>query len=459
MSRKDAIHRMMRRDFLKWAGAAAGAAAAGPLLGGDAQSGQAPSPKKPDKLVLVVFEEPSNAFLLKAADKFEKDYGIKVERVQVPDKEYFEKCVAMFTAKDQIDCLFVRDEYLANWVAATFIEPMTGSEGIDKYKDLLTPAAWQHANYKGQFWGVPYYAGVFTIWYYEGNFKKSGLTKLPGTWDEMVEHCLKAKKDGVCKYPILNPLRLGPMHQPWNFFQLVWAQGGTIFDKDGNHTLGPGSQARKTLEWWRKTFLEWQIADPKGIGMGYYPAYKALWTGEYLYHFFAMDYTLSMVNNPADNKLPAKIRNFKMPGNRKVLGWVRLYGQGYTGVSKEWSWKLMQYLGGKDKDGDLYGPRLLVADAAKEGMGLLQPYPSLMKEDAVRKLWGQYCDWDLIMDAYANSSHVSRCVGAFYEPWYYEWQDYFQVQVEQCLQGKLTPDRAMDNAIAKIDALKKQKRS
>lgn len=451
------INRMTRRQFLKVAGAAAGVAATGSFISACAPAGT-PTPAaaaKPDKLVFVCFEEPSNTFIFKAIDKFTEDYGVEVERISVPDKEYFEKCVAMFTAKDQIDCLFVRDEYLSNWVSAGFIEPMTGSEGIDQYKDLLAPVAWQHANYKNEFWGLPYYGGVFTSWYYDANFEKAGLDTLPETWDELVEHALKAKKDGVCEYPVLNAIRLGPMHLPWVFYQLVWCQGGTIFDKDGNHTLGPGSQARKSLEWWRKTYLEWEIADPKGIGMGYYPGYKALWTGEYLYHFFAMDYTLSMVNNPADNPLPGKIRNFTIPGNHKSIGWVRLYGRGYTGVSKEWSWKLMQYVGGMDKDGDLYGPRLLILDAAKEGMGLLQPYPSLMEEQGVAEVWKQYADWDLIIEAYKNSSHVSACVGAFYEPWYYEWQDYFQVQVEQCLTGEISSDEAMDNAIAKIDELKK----
>ena len=116
--------------------------------------------------------------------------------------------------------------------------------------------------------GLPYFSAVWVWNYYADMLEKLKIDKPFTTYDEFIEHCVKAKKDGVSRYPVLWVAGVGLEQLPGTWYQMTWNSGGTFFDKQGNHQLGAGSIARETLKWWANTFEKGlDIADP-GIAQG-----------------------------------------------------------------------------------------------------------------------------------------------------------------------------------------------
>ena len=102
--------------------------------------------------------------------------------------------------------------------------------------------------------------------YYADMMEKLKIDKPFTTYEEFIEHCVKAKKDGVSRYPVLWVAGVGLEQLPGTWYQMTWNRGGTFFDKQNNHMLGAGSIARETLKWWARPFEKGlDIADP-GIG-------------------------------------------------------------------------------------------------------------------------------------------------------------------------------------------------
>ena len=68
--------------------------------------------------------------------------------------------------------------------------------------------------------------------------EKLKIDKPFATYEEFIEHCVKAKKDGVSRYPVLWVAGVGLEQLPGTWYQMTWNRGGTFFDKQGNHMLG-----------------------------------------------------------------------------------------------------------------------------------------------------------------------------------------------------------------------------
>ena len=123
------------------------------------------------------------------------------------------------------------------------------------YVNDFTPFTKQVASIRRQDHGTAVFLGDLglellrpTCW------RKRSSTSRSATYDELIEHCVKAKKDKVAEYPILWVAGVGLEQLPGTWYQMTWNRGGMFFDKQGNHQLGAGSIARETLKWWAKTF-------------------------------------------------------------------------------------------------------------------------------------------------------------------------------------------------------------
>src|SRR5438132_459830 len=105
------------------------------------------------------------------------------------------------------------------------------------------------------------------VWNYNAELlEKAKIDKPFASYEEFIEHCVKAKKDGVARYPIMWVAGVGLEQLPGTWYQMTWNKGGMFFDKQGNHMLGAGSVARETLKWWANTFEKGlDIADPESL--------------------------------------------------------------------------------------------------------------------------------------------------------------------------------------------------
>ena len=70
--------------------------------------------------------------------------------------------------------------------------------------------------------GLPYFAAVWVWNYYADMLEKLKIDKPFSTYDEFIEHCVKAKKDGVSRYPILWVAGVGLEQLPGTWYQMTW---------------------------------------------------------------------------------------------------------------------------------------------------------------------------------------------------------------------------------------------
>ena len=226
-------------------------------------------------------------------------------------------------------------------------------------------------------------------------------------------------------------------------------RGGAFFDKAGNHQLGAGSIARETLKWWVQTFTE-GLADPESLKQQFVGSAKAFAAGTNLYRGPNHHYTLQVANDPAQSPNPGKIKVMDSPGDGRTIGTAHVYFVTTANRNKEWAWKLLQYLGGKTKDGQ-YHQATNLATSAMLGSG----YNSVMNSEAVTKGWAPFGDVPKILEIWKKTTFVGEVCNSMYQPWHFPWSDRLNIEVQKALTGQITADVCCDNLIAAIAQVKR----
>lgn len=441
---------------------AASSAAATPITSGSASTttsgsaiasvtgpwADAPKAAKPDHLNYIVWQY-GNIYD-KITPRFQQDWGVNVTPDIEPNVEpMVAKLTSSFAAGDQIDATVSPFQYLGSFIQQGIVEPIDGLPGIDQYINDFTPFTKIIAQQQGKTWGLPYFATIWMNIYNEEKLQKAGFTAPFKSWDELTDQAQKAKRDGVVKYPILWIAGAGFEQLPGTWFVLTYNRGGVIFDKDLKPQLGAGSVARETLAWWQKTFKD-GLADPQSLELRFIPAAKAFNTGDYIYLLPLHHYYISLINDPGQSPIAGKAKHALMPGSGKTIGYTQLYLLSKATKNKEWAWKLLQYLGGRTKDG-----RYTQADSLATDAMLASGYQSVMESDAIKKGWTKWGDPNVILKQWETAANWSEVVPAVTEPWYSKWSDAINVELTNCLSGKSTPDEACDNMIKAVDTVKK----
>jgi len=448
LSRRLAIPTMRtRRGFLQSASAALAAGAG--VLGRPLPSFAQP---KPSKLVYgnIGPAAADDAVFQEGVDLFTKASGIPVDVQLGGDAELFQKILAWVAANQPIDAVFVRENFLAVFIKDGILQPVDGLPGLEELKPQITPLFLQSMEHGGKTWGLPYYAEVETCWLFEDKVKKAGITQAPKSWDELTDVCLKAKRDGVANYPMVWAAGQGDHHLPWQWFTQVHSRGGKIFDDKMKPFLGDGSVAREALSWWRKTFIEWKITDPRSVELRYIPAMKAFSTGEYLFALVLFQTWLQGAQDPANSAVAGRVRLFQMPGNGKSMAYARLHGMTASTVSRDWTWTLMNYLGGKTPSGEF-----VVPTSWSVKRGYVPAYKPLWSDPALKTQWAKWVDFDALKTQIENAAHSSVVVPATYEAWYPQWLDFVNVSLQNCITGKITAEQACDEMAGRAEQLAK----
>lgn len=445
-----------RRNFMK---SAAGAAALGALPGwardamAQAAGPWATAPKsKVDKLNFVVWTY--GDIYSKIAAQFEKDWGVKVESTISSFNDHPTKLVTMFAAGEKIDVSQSSPFSFPAFIKQGLVEPLDGLPGAAEYAKDFTPFTKQVAVVGGKTMGLPYFSAVWVWNYYEDMLEKLKISKPFESYDEFIEHCVKAKKDGVSRYPVLWVAGVGLEQLPGTWYSMTWNRGGTFFDKQGNHQLGAGSVARETLKWWVNTFEKGlDISDPESLKVQFTTSAKAFGAGKNLYRGPNHHYGLNVCNDPAQSPIAGKVKVHGFPGDGKTIGVTHVYFLNSAHRDKEWAWKLLQYLGGRTKDGNFTQAENLAKDAML-GSG----YNTVMNSEAVTKGWSPWGDTKKILDIWQKASYIGEPVPSVYEPWHFPWTDQLNIEVQKALTGQITADQCCDNLIRGIDTAKRAAR-
>ena len=437
---------MARRQFLK---AAAAAGVATSAIPGVAFAEDAPWTLRPesdvDSVNFVVWQ--FGKIYENISAQFEADWGVTVDQIIEPNVEpQSAKLITMYASGEDIDVFNSPIQYIGNYIDQGIAAPLNDMPGIDQYVDDFTPIAKEIGVRDGQVWGLPYLSIAWAYIYNDELLTKAGFEGQPFTTnEELVEQCLKAKQDGVSNYPLLWVAGTGFETLPGTWFSQVCNRGGTIFDKDGNPTLGEGSIARETLRFFQETFTKHEIADPDSLNLKYLPAVKVFNTGNHLYMGTMHNYWINLVNDPEQSPIAGKGRIHGHPGDGRTFAVTWYYMMSEATRNKDWAWKMVQYLGGKTKDGEYTQAKAL----AKSAM-LAPGYTSVLNSPEIREVWSQRVDVDRMLQIFDDSVNIEEVVPSIFEPWYPTWIDMLNVELTSCLRGEISADVACDNIAAAV---------
>ena len=410
---------------------------------------QAPKGKV-DKVNFVVWTY--GDIYTRISKQFEADWGTKVESTISSFNDHPTKLATMFAAGEKIDVSQSSPFSFPNFVDQGLAEPIDGLPGAADYIKDFTGFTKQVTQFGGKTMGLPYFSAIWVWNYYTELLEKAKIDKPFATYDELIEHCVKAKKDGIARYPILWVAGVGLEQLPGTWYSITCNRGGTFFDKQGNHMLGPGSIAREVLKWWANTYEKGlDIADPESLKVQFTSSAKAFGAGKNLYRGPNHHYGLNIVNDPAQSPIAGKVKVHGWPGDGKTIGVTHVYFLSSANRDKEWAWKLLQYLGGRTKDGE-YTQAVGLARDAMLGSG----YQSVMQSDAIKKGWAPWGDVDAILGMWDKASYIGEICSSVYKPWHFPWSDQINIEVQKCLTGQITADACCDNLIKGIDEAKKK---
>src|SRR5207249_3440156 len=307
------------------------------------------------------------------------------------------KLTAMYAAGDTVDVSQSPMQYLANYIEQGIALPIDGLPGVEQYVRDFTPFTRAIAQRDGKTWGLPYFSTVWTFMYNDELLTRAGFKDKPfRSYPELVDQARKAKRDGVARYPILWIGGQGFEQLPGTWFSLTCNAGRHVY-------LGT------------------------------------------LHHYY-----VSLINDAAQSPIAGKGRVLGHPGDGKTIGYTMLYILTGNTKDREWAWKLLQYLGGRTKNGEYTQANRLATDAML-GSG----YQSVMDSELLRKGWSKWGDVPTILSAWKGATNFAEVVPTVSQPWYPRWSDMMNVELTACLQGKVTADQACDNMVAAVAKAKR----
>lgn len=442
-----------RRRLLKTTGGLAGLASLGMLPRMTLAGPPGPWAERPksdtDSVSFVGWQY--GEIYAKISEQFEADWGVKFNQNLSGFNEYFQKFNTTFAGGGQVDVGMGFAAELRTWAEQGIVEPLDGLPGIEEYVKDFTAAQKQISSFDGSTWALPYFSTVWVWNYYEDLLEKAGIDKPFSEYDELIEHCVKAKKDGIAQYPILWVAGVGPEQLPGTWYSLTWNRGGSFFDKQGNHQLGDGSVARETLKWWTDTFTKLDIADPESLKVQFTSSAKAFMAGHNLYRGPNHHYGLNLINDPSQSPIAGKVKVHTFPGDGRTIANGGIYFMSTAFGDKEWAWKLLQYLGGRTKDGE-YTQAYRLAKDAMLGSG----YQSVMDSAELSSTWSKWGDVPTILGAWDKATFLGEVVSSMVKPWHTPWNDIINIELQKSLTGQKSPDEACDAIIAGIDKAKRE---
>ncbi|PTE10890.1 ABC transporter substrate-binding protein [Mesorhizobium helmanticense] len=358
--------------------------------------------------------------------------------------DYHPVAETKLTGGQHIDMLYSEENYIARWHAANWIRDIESLPGVADIKAGMFPVSVESLSLPngGPLCGLPYYAGYNTFLYNEEHLAKAGV-QAPETWDAVLDVCRKLKKDGISEAPFHAMWQQQWPDMSWYMFAAWYSEGAKVFDADGNFVDEPA--LRKILEinqtFYKEKLVVEDIMTLPGEGV---PSYAS---GRHTF-MVVHDYNHKVANDPAVSKIAGKVRNAIMPGaTRSTMAWTAAYLMGSQPVDEERVWNLLQFFGGKAKDGQYH---VIKRWALEFGLG--SGYKEVMQDPEIVASFSKWRDLDI--SAKQLGMATSRAIGKAI--WFPEWDMFMMQQVQEYIRSGSSTDQLVASLAAKASELKAQ---
>jgi multiple sugar transport system substrate-binding protein len=333
------------------------------------------------------------------------------------------------------DIVVVDTVWTAEFAAANFIAPL--DDRITKeVQDQLVPAALVSRSYKGKIYQWPLFTMKF-LYYNEKMLKDAGFSDAPKTWDELITQSKAIQQQGIAKFGTA-----------WAFAQaeglicdyvlMLNDFGGKYQDAQGKWILNQGAGV-KTLEFMANTVTQDKIASPssatlddrtnRNLFLGGEIPFLVNWTSAY-----------KQFTDPASSKVAADVRVGLIPGIKEtgVISSSTTGGSGFGLAAKSTN---------KDAAWDFVKTMIIDEEAQRRWLKDANQIPTYKK---------LYDDPQLLKD-YPHFAQMRKQMDYGFGrpdlPWYGEWTQTMQLELNRALTGQKSSQQALDDAMKEINRL------
>lgn len=266
---------------------------------------------------------------------------------------------------------------------------------------------------------------------------KAGVTEVPKTWDKFVEVCKDMQKKGTVPYGIV-----------WGWTQaeglicyynaIVHGFGGDLVDTDGNPAVNIEANL-KALTFMTDSIHTSKVTDPASITADDRSMLNTFVQGKIP---FGMNWSFAwgIFNDPNESQVVNKMKVGLVPGSEGIPSATCAGSMGLAitkdSKNKEAAWKFIDFLASNEiqKQQALLTGALPIWNSLYNDKELTEKHPALPEMAEQLKL------------AYNRPSIV----------WYNEFSNVLQVEIQNVLTNKKSPEQALDDAQKQLEKIAQQ---
>jgi multiple sugar transport system substrate-binding protein len=373
-------------------------------------------------------------------ETFKKLYDENVDYELVPG-EYHAVAETKLIAGQHIDMMYSEEDRIVRWNRAGWSRSLEGLPGLDAIKAGMYDVNVRNMSLPdGGLGGLPYYTGFNSFVCNEKHLDAGGIEP-PATWEELIEQCRKLKTDGVSEYPYISAWTRQWPTLSWSLFAIWYSEGAKVFDENNDPVMD--APFRRVLEMHRQLYEEELVVPDVMTLQG--EAVPNFATGQHTY-MVVHEYDQKVFNTPDMSQIAGACINAIMPGaTRSTFIWTAVYQMGAEPVDEARVWDLMQFFGGKAKDGKYH-----VATRWALDFGLGTPHKEVIESPEVQEAFSQWKDMKVATEQLetATTRDVAKTM------WFPEWDWYMMGEVQDYIRGQQSTDEIVDKLQAKAVELK-----
>lgn len=421
-----------RRSVLK-GGLAAGAALAVPGVAGKALAA-------PEDPLHFVGWQYNPQIVAENVETFKTLNDENVNYELVPG-EYHAVVETKLIAGQHIDMMYSEEDRIVRWNRAGWTRSLDGLPGLDEIKANMYDVNVHNMSLPdGGLGGLPYYTGFNSFVCNQNHLDAAGMEP-PATWDELLDQCRKLKADGISDHPYISAWTRQWPTLSWSLFAAWYSEGAKVFDENFDPAFD--ENFRKICEVHRTLYEEELVVPDIMTLQG--EAVPNFATGQHTY-MIVHEYDQKVFNTPELSQIAGACRNAIMPGKtRSTFIWTAVYQMGADPVDELRAWDLMQFFGGKAKDGKYH-----VATRWALEFGLGTPHKEVIESDEVQTAFSQWKDLAVATEQLetATTRDVAKTM------WFPEWDWYMMGEMQDYIRGQQSTDEVIDKLHAKAVELK-----
>ena len=322
----------------------------------------------------------------------------------------------------------------AEFVKAGIVTDITDKIPAD-FKSGVFDSAWTAAAYQGKYYGVPWINDTKFFFFNKKMLADAGITAPPTTWDAVVTAAKAIKAKGIVQYPLVGSWKQAEaIICDWT--QLAGVMGGASFvDDKGNATFntGGGLAALKFM----KQLLDDGLMNPASLGFSEDDVNSTVAAGQAA---MALNWTYgyAVMNDAKQSKVAGQVDVVGSPGEGSVAT---------SGVNGGMSLAITK---------NSKHP----AEALKYALWLASQKSQEIDTSLAFPMWKASFDSADITKANpaffaAAKVQFAGLVARPVVPYYTKLSNALQVAIQTALQGKATPEQALNDVAAKLPDLQK----